>query len=118
MKHLVIQLAILSSLVLPMEAIAGGTRTIPVSEAQGLNGRTVELPISPGYDLTIGFLESDEIIVDVSLGDYSSFAFSGLVGNLCPKIARVQCQGNGARLLKVKQIKPIKFENMTSFEWH
>ena len=114
MKHLVIQLAILSSLVLPMEAIAGGTRTIPVSEARGLNGRTVELPISPGYDLTIGFLESDEIIVDVSLGDYSSFAFSGLVGNLCPKFAQVQCQGNGARLLKIKQIKPIKFENMTS----
>ena len=114
MKHLVIKLALLSSLFLPMKAIAGGTRSIPVSEAQGLNGRTVELSIVPGYDLTIGFSDSDKIIVDVSLGDYSSFAFSGLRGNLCPKFAQVQCQGNGARLLRIKQIKPIKFENLTS----
>ncbi len=94
--------------------IASGTRRISSSDAQGLNGRTIQLSIHPGYDLTIDFLELNEIIVDATPGDPSNFTFNGLVGNLCPKLAPVQCEGNGSRLIRIRQIKPIKFDNITS----
>ena len=88
MKQLIIKLALLSSVLFPLEALASGTRRISSSDAQGLNGKTLQLSIYPGYDLTIDFLELDQIIVDATLGDPSSFVFNGLVGNLCPKFAK------------------------------
>ncbi len=36
------------------------------------------------------------------------------MGNLCPKFASGQCDGNGSRLIRIRQIKPIEFENITS----
>lgn len=113
MKQLIIKLALVSSVLFPLEALASGTRRISSSDAQGLNGKTLQLSIYPGYDLTIDFLELDQIIVDATLADPSSFVFNGLVGNLCPKFASVQCEGNGSRLIRIRQIKPINFENIT-----
>ncbi len=80
----------------------------------GLNGRTLNLPVYPGYDLTLDFLGLNEIIVDATLADPSNFTFNGLVGNLCPKFAPTRCEGNGSRLIRIRQIKPIDFPNITS----
>ncbi len=115
MKHLIIKLALVSSfLLLPVPAIASGTRRISTSDAMGLNGRTIELLVYPGYDLTIDFLQLNEIIVDATPGDSTFFAFNGLVGNLCPKFASTNCDGDGSRLLRIRQIKPIDFPHITS----
>lgn len=114
MKHLIIKFILLGSFLFPLSALASGTRRIATTDAQGLNGRTIQLLVYPGYDLTIDFLELDEIIVDATPGDPSSFTFNGLVGNLCPKFASGQCDGNGSRLIRIRQIKPIEFENITS----
>ena len=113
MKHLIIKLALASSFLLPFPAMASGTRRISTSDAQGLNGKTLQLSIYSGYDLTIDFLGLNEIIVDATLADPSNFVFNGLVGNLCPKFASVDCQGNGSRLIRIRQIKPINFQNIT-----
>lgn len=115
MKHLIIKLALASSFLLPLPAIASGTRRISTSDAQGLNGRAIELTLHSGYDLTLDFFELDEIIVDATLADPSNFTFSGLVGNLCPKFAPVQCEGTGARGIRIGRMsKPIKFEQISS----
>ncbi len=113
MKNLVIKLALVSSFLLPVPAVASGTRSISTSDAQGVNGKTLQLLIHPGYDLTIDFLGLNEIIVDATLADPSNFVFNGLVGNLCPKFASTQCEGNGSRLIRIRQIKPINFEHIT-----
>ena len=115
MKHLLIKLALVTSLLFPNRAIASGTRRISTSDAMGLNGRTIELLVYPGYDLTIDFLQLNEIIVDATPGDPTSFAFNGLVGNLCPTFgASTNCDGDGSRLLRIRQIKPIDFPHITT----
>ncbi len=116
MKNLVIKLALVSSFLLPVPAVASGTRRISTSDAQGTNGKTLQLLIHPGYGLTMDFLDVDEIILDASLADPSNFTFSGLVGNLCPKFVQAaQCEGNGARGIRIGRMsKPIQFPNISS----
>ncbi len=120
MKNLIIKLALVSSFLLPTAvlpniAIASGTRKISTSDAQGLNGKTLQLSIHSGYGLTMDFLDLDEIILDATLADPSNFTFTGLVGNLCPKFVPVECQSNGARGIRIGRMsKPIKFPNISS----
>lgn len=114
MKNLVIKLVLVSSFLLPLPVMASGTRRISSSDAQGLNGKTIELLIHKGYELTVDFLGLGETIVDVSPGDPSNFAFAGMVGKICPSFIQVPCEGNGAKILKIKQIKSIEFEHITS----
>ncbi len=114
MKNLIIKLALASSFLLPLPVMASGTRRISSSDAQGLNGKTIELSIHEGYELTVDFLGLGETIVDVSPGDPSNFAFAGMVGKICPSFIQVPCEGNGAKILKIRQIKSIEFDNITS----
>ncbi len=119
MKNLIIKIALASSFLLPIGVLpnmarASGTRRISTSDARGVNGKTIQLSIPPGYDLTMDFLGLNEIIVDATLADPSNFTFNGLVGNLCPKFAPTRCEGNGSRLIRIRQIKPIEFPHITT----
>ncbi len=67
MKHLIIKFALVSSFLLPIPAVASGTRSISTSDARGINDKTIQLFYHPGSDLTMDSLDVDEIIVDGSL---------------------------------------------------
>lgn len=105
---------LLWGLLMAQNTLASGTRKISTSDAQGLNGQTVELEIPFGYDLTVDFLELGETIVDAAPGDPSSFVFNGLVGKICPKFIPTPCEGSGSKVISIRQIEPIKFPNIPS----
>lgn len=114
MKNIVTGTVLLFSLLIPQNALASGTRKISTSDAQGLNGQTIELEIPFGYDLTVDFLELEETIVDAAPGDPSSFVFNGLVGKICPKFISTPCEGSGSKVISIRQIEPIEFPNIPS----
>lgn len=113
MKSLIIKAALLASLLLPSKAIAS-TRSISTSDAQGLNGKTIELPIHQGNGLTIDFVLLNELIVNVLIDDPSRFTFTGTDGKLCPSFIKIQCQSTGSSGIRITQIDQIDFPNITS----
>ncbi|MBW4434325.1 MAG: hypothetical protein KME28_22070 [Pelatocladus maniniholoensis HA4357-MV3] len=90
-------------------------REVYSQDAQGITGLDTVLKVHPGYGLTINFIATEEKIKQVWIGDPSHFAFTS---NSCTQ----QLQGNqtcsheGATILFIRQIKPIKFPNISSNE--
>jgi hypothetical protein len=96
-------------------ASAFTTRTVFSKQAQGLEGRIVDLKVWPGFDLTVNFLQTGEVVKDVLLSDPSRFAFGSLAGSLCPQAPVTEeenCTNTGAKVIYIRRIKPIDFPNL------
>ena len=88
-------------------------QSVFASQAQGTNGSTVKLEVSPGHGLNINFIPTGEIIRKAWIDDPSQIALS-FDGDLCQWSGNQeqQCTNTGASVIHLRQIKPIKFPNL------
>lgn len=106
-------LPLVLSLLFPSSALALSARTIFAEQAQGTNGATVTLEVSPGYGLNINLIPTGEVVKKAWIDDPSRIALS-FDGNLCQwKSERQQsCSNEGATVIHLRQIQPIQFQNL------
>lgn len=95
-------------------SLAFTTRTVFSEQAQGIEGKPVDLEVWPGYPLTINFLKTQEVIKDVLLGDPSHFVYGAMAGSLCAMESdREGCNNTGSKVIYIRQIDPpINFPNL------
>ncbi|BAZ71028.1 hypothetical protein NIES4106_58250 (plasmid) [Fischerella sp. NIES-4106] len=88
-------------------------REVYSQDAQGITGLNTVLKVHPGYGLTINFIPTGEKIKQVWIGDPSRFAFTS---NGCTQQLQVNqtCSHESATILFIRQIKLIKFPNISS----
>lgn len=101
------------NLLLPSSVEAFSVRIIFAEQAQGINGPTVTLKVSPGQGLNINFIPTGETIKKAWIDDPSRIALS-FDGNLCQRSGSDQqeCTNEGATVIHLRQIKPIDFPNL------
>jgi len=98
---------------------SSGARIVYSQDAQGVNSVGIELKVWQGYGVTINFIPTGEVIKQVWIGDPSRISFTSN-GNLCQKNSNSSndstdnCGNDGATVLFLRQIKPLKFPNMTN----
>ena len=106
-------LPLVLSLLFPSSALALSARTIFAEQAQGTNGATVTLEVSPGYGLNINLIPTGEVVKKAWIDDPSRIALS-FDGSLCQWRGERQqsCSNEGATVIHLRQIQPIQFQNL------
>jgi hypothetical protein len=111
---------IITGLIISLLSIKDGqVNALPIrqvysQDAQGMTGFNTTLKVHSGYGLTINFIPTNEKINQVWIGDPSHFVFTS---NVCTQEKLEQNQGcspDGGTVLFIRQIKPIKFPNISS----
>lgn len=110
MKPLV-ALTLIFSFSFPSSVFASN-RTIFAATASGTNGAIVILEVSPGLGLNINLIPTGEIVKKAWIDDPSQITLS-FDGEMCTPSNNEQQQectsSNGATVVHLRQIKPIKF---------
>lgn len=99
-------------------AIANSIQYISQRQAQGLANNLPEIFLHKGYgDTIIDFRELDEVVRQVNIGDSSQMAINSDDPECLSQAASGVSRACEARIIYLKQMKPIVFDGLYTSPW-